>query len=158
MRTSILLKAGLAVAAMAFAVQAQAQSQVGPQNLSMIGPNPLIGDGPRPFMTPRATARTTVQPLGDPKAWVGPADYPQAATAEKASGLVRFVLEVDEAGLVSGCKVLKSSGSKALDKGTCALMRQRARFLPGRDTDNEPIGGGWVGAVTWDYPGKDAAI
>lgn len=134
---AMILKAGLAaVAAIGFAQQAQAQQ--------------MALDPVAPLIT--GTSRGGVQPVGDPSKWVTAADYPDAAIADGASGDVSFRLDVDDAGLVSGCKVVKTSGSEALDRATCSLMRRRARFLPGRNSDNEPIGGSWGGTISWAVP------
>jgi protein TonB len=141
MMRTIFLKASITAAALAFAQQAQAQQ------MALDPVQPLIAG---------SAARGGIQPAGDPAKWVTAADYPDAAVADRASGLVSFRLEVDDAGLVSGCKVTKGSGSEALDKATCSLLRRRARFLPGRNADNEPIGGSWGGTVTWSYPQRTA--
>lgn len=146
MRTSVFLKTSLTIAAIGMAHTAHAQVQT-PVRTEV---KPLIGADPAPMVVPGAQARSFVQPIGDPSLWVSAADYPEAAKAEKASGLVSFVLEIDEAGSVSGCRVLNGSGSKALDKGTCSLMRRRARFMSDSNGD-EATRGSWAGAVKWDY-------
>lgn len=128
------IKRALAVAAgLCIASQAQAQ-QIIP------GPEPLIRGG------------AAAAPSGDPADWITAKDYPKAALAERASGIVAFRLRIDPDGMVNDCTVTRSSGSKILDTTTCKLLSRRARFLPARDGNNEPAGAMWSSAVRWDAP------
>lgn len=99
--------------------------------------------------TPVIRGGAGLMPVGDSSRWITEADYPAEARAARESGEVAFVVTVDDAGLVSDCRVTRSSGSKLLDKTTCRLMRQRARFVAARDQDNEPTSASWAGSVTW---------
>jgi periplasmic protein TonB len=133
------IKHALAVAgALCIASQAHAQ-QIIP------GPEPLIRGG------------AAAVPSGDPSDWISAKDYPAAALAERASGIVVFRLRIDPDGMASDCTVIKSSGSKILDSTTCKLVSRRARFLPARDANNEPAGAMWGSAVRWDAPAAPAA-
>jgi protein TonB len=42
---------------------------------------------------------------------------------------------------VTGCRVTRSSGSRALDSTTCRLIEQRFRFRPSRDALGRPSWG-----------------
>jgi len=77
------------------------------------------------------------QPIGSPAAWVRPEDYPQESLG--TSGRVVVRLDIDATGALTGCAVVQASGSEALDKVTCALMRSRARFRPARDAADKAI-------------------
>lgn len=55
-------------------------------------------------------------------------DYPQQALRNNEQGDVRFRLDIEPDGRVSGCTILASSRSSALDSTTCRIMRSRARF------------------------------
>jgi protein TonB len=120
-------------AALCIASQAHAQQFVP-------GPDPLIRGG------------AAAAPAGDPSDWISVKDYPKAALAERASGIVAFRLGIDSDGMVSDCTVTRSSGSKVLDSTTCKLLSRRARFLPARDANNEPARAAWSSAVRWDAP------
>jgi TonB family protein len=127
------LKALIGVAALLAAPQAFAQATA----VTLNAPGDVIPGG--------ASAQTA----GDTSRWVTDADYPPEARAAGESGEVGFVVMVDDSGMVSDCRVTRSSGSKALDKATCRLMRKRARFLAARDGRNEPTSARWESSVTW---------
>jgi len=48
---------------------------------------------------------------------------------------------VDARGRASGCTVLRSSGSAALDETTCRLVLKRFRFTPARDAGGQATPG-----------------
>lgn len=134
-KQAIVVLAGLCLAQ-------QANAQAGGDPTAVLNPKPLFHSG------------TGLQPLGDPQSWIKQTDYPIAALHARQTGDVAFRLDIDDSGLVSGCSIVKSSGSESLDKATCSIMRRRARFIPGRDADNEPVGGGYHGGVRWDLPAQ----
>jgi protein TonB len=72
-------------------------------------------------------------------------DYPDEASRAGATGSVTVTLDITPDGRVSGCTVVRSSGTPALDATTCRLARQRFRFEPARDTAGNPVPGvaGW---------------
>jgi protein TonB len=76
-------------------------------------------------------------------------DYPIAAKLAGIEGsvAVRFTIEPD--GRVSGCEVLKSSGSTALDGTTCRLIERRFRYRPARDTQGRAIAEVAITSYTW---------
>jgi periplasmic protein TonB len=55
-------------------------------------------------------------------------DYPQAARRNGWQGDVQAELTFNSKGRVTACKVVKSSTYPVLDKATCDLLTQRARF------------------------------
>ena len=67
-------------------------------------------------------------PANDPGTWIGAVDYPAEALVAHAQGAVGFTLSIDPGGTVTSCTIASSSGSEALDKQTCSLLMQRARF------------------------------
>lgn len=134
MRFGKTMRGVLTMAALFTAQQACAQSQ------AITGPEPLIRGG----------AEAT--PAGDPSRWITAADYPAAARASRASGTVEFVLRVDTDGMVSDCTVTQSSGSKLLDSTTCKLLARRGRFVPARNSDNEPTSATWGNSISWSVP------
>ncbi|MEP9357231.1 energy transducer TonB [Sphingomonas sp. KR3-1] len=95
---------------------------------------------------------TRPTPYGMPQTWVTDEDYPDAAIWERQSGTVAARLDVGADGVPSGCSVTASSGSAVLDRGTCELFRQRARFNPARDAAGKPIPGSYDFKFTWVLP------
>lgn len=84
-----------------------------------------------------------------PEKWVQDGEYPAAALALGQSGLVGYRLLVDVAGRVESCDIVESSGHAALDKGTCDLIERRARFVPARGVDGQPMPWSYRGRVKW---------
>jgi len=91
-------------------------------------------------------------PRADLGALLGPADYPAAARAAGEEGAVTFRLEVGADGRVTGCTVTRSSGSAALDAGTCAIIRERARYRPATDGEGRAVAGTDMGRINWRLP------
>jgi protein TonB len=48
-----------------------------------------------------------------------------------------LVVGVD--GRVKACEIIGSSGSRSLDRKTCEIMSERARFTPAMDAQGKPI-------------------
>jgi TonB family protein len=101
----------------------------------------------------RCTATTGTGPMvAEPcmrEAWIGDGDYPAAAQALGQSGTVEYRLLIDAQGRVERCDVTGSSGHAALDKGTCDLIRRRARFVPARGADGQPMEWAYRSGVDW---------
>jgi len=76
-------------------------------------------------------------------------DYPIGARMAGIEGLVavRFTIRPD--GRVTGCQVLKSSGSDELDGTTCRLIERRFRYRPAFDTQGRPIAEVATTSFTW---------
>jgi TonB family protein len=81
-------------------------------------------------------------------------DYPEAALRKEESGLVSVLLHVSAEGRVSGCEVTESSGSAALDSGTCDIFRRRAHFDPARSPEGKPIEGAYRTHASWGIGGR----
>jgi TonB family protein len=79
-------------------------------------------------------------------------DYPPDALRAKEQGVTAFRLAVDTAGAVSGCEVVASSGSKALDETACQMLSERARFTPAMDKDGHVVPGSYRSRVRWALP------
>ena len=80
---------------------------------------------------------------------VQPDDYPARAARQDESGIVSMRLAVDDYGRVTNCAVTESSGSTALDTGTCALLRRKARFAPALNTNGSPVSGTHREMIAW---------
>lgn len=101
-----------------------------------------------------AAPPTPGHPLGNPAEWVTPDDYPLEALRDGVEGTTGFKVSYDRAGAVTDCVIIASSGSAALDETTCYLMRRRARFQPGSDTNRQPAPGTYASRVRWSVPAR----
>lgn len=72
-------------------------------------------------------------------------DYPADASRTGATGSVTARLEIAPYGRVTGCTIVRSSGTPSLDATTCRLAKQRFRFEPARDAAGNAVPGtaGW---------------
>jgi len=125
---SIRLIAAVTVLALAGAVAATARADDAPAN-----PAP-----PRPANHP-----------GD---WASDNDYPYYARRIGAVGVVVFELAVGANGVPTACQVIASSRNDLLDKTTCKLMMERARFVPATDAAGKPVAGSYRNEVRWQIP------
>lgn len=66
-------------------------------------------------------------------------DYRSLAAGRLPSGNASVSLQLDSAGVPSGCSVVRSSGDSYVDAGLCPLITRRLRFRPARDADGRPI-------------------
>jgi protein TonB len=79
-------------------------------------------------------------------------DYPTAALASRAEGVVGFALTIGADGRIIGCAITRSSGSAALDAATCNILRRRARFAPAMDGNGRPVVSTLDQQVEWKLP------
>jgi hypothetical protein len=100
-----------------------------------------IGDSGTAVVTP-ATAL-------DPGKWANNGDYPQQAFEENASGIVGFVLLIDETGKPRDCMVEDTSGIASLDAMACITLRNRAKFKPALDASGKPVRSSWTSRFRW---------
>jgi TonB family protein len=70
---------------------------------------------------------------------VGNDDYPGEALRAEAEGTTVVRLAVGTDGRVGECKVLSSSGHASLDKRSCEVLEQRARFNPAIGADGNAV-------------------
>ncbi|WP_380873521.1 energy transducer TonB [Sphingomonas sp. DBB INV C78] len=89
-------------------------------------------------------------PIGE-GAVVQPADYPELSVKRGESGTTETIVEIDEAGKVSGCWVSYSSGSPRLDQQSCNLMLTRSRYSPAT-YKGKPVRAVGVRDVVWAKP------
>lgn len=93
----------------------------------------------------------TEVPVPLPGDWIVSDDYPVDAIRRAAEGDVQVRLDVDPAGRVSACTILKSSGDASLDSTTCRLLTLRARF----DRARSPGARTLTRTVRWRLPDAD---
>jgi len=125
-------------------------------------PPPLSGAPTAPRPAPPAAPAVTAAPPRQPPPteWpfrrFSPDDYPESALEDRAQGFVAYRLEIGPDGRVSNCSILQSSGSAALDRGTCRILSDRARFAPARDGAGRYVPDHRDGWVTWRLPREEA--
>jgi protein TonB len=116
-------------------------------------PLPLSGGQSAPPPAPAPAARAAPPGPPPPTEWplrrISPQEYPEDAMEAGAQGFVAYRLEIGPDGRVSHCSILQSSGSAALDSGTCRIASDRARFTPARDGEGRPVADTRDGWVTW---------
>ena len=115
-----------------------------------------------PVSAPRLSATRGAVPAGPPQSSAQPTrplqslisadDYPAEALRNRQDGRTSYRLAIGPDGRVTGCVVLGSSGSSALDAATCRLLRARARFTPARDSAGIPTSDNYFGAYDWRLP------
>jgi TonB family protein len=89
---------------------------------------------------------------GNPGRFFGVTAYPVAAVQAHAQGRVISVVGVDPHGGVTSCKVVVSSGNKALDDGTCDIIRGKAHFTPAHDRAGNGVASHYILPVRWSLP------
>lgn len=116
---------------------------------------PKVIPGPVPQPGPSALPTFDVvspKPRGNPGAWVTVNDYRSSWINREMTGTARFKLDIGASGRVDNCTITASSGHPELDKATCALVTQRARFDPAKDETGTKVPGTWSNAVRWELP------
>lgn len=66
-------------------------------------------------------------------------DYSALASGRVPTGSADVSLSIGTDGSVSGCRILRSSGDPAVDRGICPMLQQRLRFRPALDNQSRPI-------------------
>lgn len=92
------------------------------------------------------------KPAGSPANWASDLDYPPGAVRDHKTGNAEFKLTVAATGMPTACQITKSSGDSRLDKTTCELMMDRARFNPARNEQGMAVEGVFASAVHWQLP------
>ncbi|MCY7279930.1 MAG: energy transducer TonB [Sphingomonas bacterium] len=72
-------------------------------------------------------------------------DYPRQSLRQREEGSVRTRLLIGKTGMVKRCTILVGA-TPTLDAATCRILKERARFVPARDSAGNAI------ASTYDPP------
>lgn len=91
-------------------------------------------------------------PIGNPGEWVSTDDYPGNLLSDGIHGTVAFKIKVGTDGKPVDCVVLESSKIEALDKLSCQLVVQRARFKPAIGSDGQPAVAPYINRIRWQIP------
>lgn len=97
-------------------------------------------------------SRPAATPVGNPGMWFGPDDYPPEALRSGEEGRIAYIVDVDVSGAPTGCHIVTSSGSSALDNGTCAVVMRKGHFKPAHDARGKAIASTWSSATRWAIP------
>lgn len=79
-------------------------------------------------------------------------DYPSEAISRHEQGTAGVHYRIGTDGKVSDCRVVESSGSKALDRQTCAIITKRVRFEPAKTKSGEPVASMGFQRIRWEMP------
>lgn len=84
-------------------------------------------------------------------------NYPPRARAAGEQGRVGFRIDVDRQARVLNCTIVESSGYPMLDRETCEVISEHARFKPTLDRDGRPVEATHVGYMNWKLPTSASA-
>ena len=96
-----------------------------------------------------APLRTSARPAMPLQSLINIADYPPSALREREQGRPGFRLTVGPDGRVTGCVILVSSGSPALDSTTCRVLRSHAALRPRSTAPDWPVEDRYWGEIAW---------
>ena len=82
--------------------------------------------------------------------------YPPDALRNREEGSVRFQVDVRPNGRVEACRILASSGSRSLDEATCAIIIDRGRFTPARNSEGRAVADRFTARIQWALPAEAA--
>lgn len=91
----------------------------------------------------------SAKPANNPGSWIEDADYPSHAVARGYSGLLRFRLDIDESGKVTGCHILDRTDPDDFSALTCSLLTKRGRFKPALGANGKPVRAFYLGSFSW---------
>lgn len=84
--------------------------------------------------------------------WFGADNYPPSAIRAREQGRVIAIVSVDATGHPTACRIDVSTGSPALDDGTCHIALTKGRFEPARDAKGRAIAAETILPVRWVLP------
>ncbi len=79
-------------------------------------------------------------------------DYPLVAARAEQTGTLAFALLIDENGKIADCTVLATSGVATLDSQSCAIIKERAVFIPAIGADGKPAKSATMQRIRWELP------
>jgi protein TonB len=106
-----------------------------------------------PFAEPK-TAPVAAVVRGRSEDWVSADDYPPSSLRAGEEGTTQVKFTVNAAGRVENCTVTSSSGSSALDRGTCNSLTRRGRYNPAVSANGTPTATERTYSYTWSLPKK----
>ena len=116
---------------------------------------PVAPPAPGPTVTPSPTptiAAVSARPLNGPAGWISTDDYPRRDLQRGNEGSGSYRLVIGSNGRVDTCEMTASTGHSGLDRATCSVIKDVARFQPATDTSGARVMGTYTGNVTWRIP------
>jgi protein TonB len=102
--------------------------------------------------SPVAAELPAVRAKGSLVQLFGTDDYPAEALRREEQGTVAFMLAINRHGRVRRCTIVTGSGSEALDRRTCRILKRRARFEPARDARGGRVADTTTCRIRWELP------
>jgi protein TonB len=128
--------------------------EAAPQIVTVPTPPPIhIQAPPAPPAPPPAKIQRAESARGNLQGLISSDDYPESAIRNNETGRVTVRLSIGTNGRVTGCDVIGSSGSRALDSTTCRVLTSRARFNPARSSDGSPTTDTYTQSIVWQLQG-----
>ncbi|MFD1612154.1 energy transducer TonB [Sphingomonas tabacisoli] len=90
-----------------------------------------------------AKVATLAKPIGDMGSWITSDDYPKPAAQKGERGDTIILWTIGKDGSASDCRVVRSSGTPALDAAACHAIQRSARYEPALDGKGNPV-------VSWE--------
>lgn len=87
-----------------------------------------------------------------PAQWITTDDYPSSAVGAGIQGTSTIVWTIRTDGKVGDCRVVQSSGSKALDDASCSAISKRGRYQPPLGVDGKPQVRHAMRKIVWRLP------
>jgi len=100
-------------------------------------------------LTEQAFVATPPKSLSDEASWFSADDYPPDLWREGVQGTVAGRFRVMKDGSATDCVVVFSSGNAALDRRTCALVLNRARYSPALSKEGRPVPSAQIFSAHW---------
>ncbi|WP_088201812.1 energy transducer TonB [Sphingobium sp. Z007] len=80
---------------------------------------------------------------------ISPSDYPKESRTEGEQGRTRVKISVSPSGKQYRCETLTSSGFSSIDKASCRVIMNKARFIHASDESGKPITGLYFMNLNW---------
>lgn len=79
---------------------------------------------------PRTGDAAPLKPIGAESAWISSKDYPYSSGRNGETGSVSVEMVIAPDGSAFNCRVVRGTGHESLDRHTCRLLTERAKFEP----------------------------
>ena len=87
-----------------------------------------------------------------PGSWVSYNDYPSEALRREISGTVVMALSLNPSGRVENCRVVVSSKADVLDRRSCEVLSERAKYSPALSTNGSAVRSTVIERIRWMIP------
>jgi len=125
-------------------------------DLPLLGGKVIDEGPPLPPLPPEPMPlQQSARAKGDVRTLISSDDYPEIARRNDEAGTVQARLSIGADGRVTGCSIVMSSRSTALDVATCRLLKGRARFTPAKDGSGQAVSDSYLTPrIVWKIEGS----